>query len=145
MVGSERMNGLAMIEQELYEAIARRSGAATEEVGMVVRELFPQAFALAAERGGKLVVPYFGTFACEPHADHGAMQYRFRPRRPEELIRALKARRGKLAGRRRGSESGGRFRNMPKLNGETYVPQPGTPPGAGPRPQWGGEPAEDCD
>ena len=134
-----------MTEVELFQAISRRSGAAHDEVRAVVRELFPQAFAMAAERGGNLVVPYFGTFACEPHADHGAMQYRFRPRRPEELIRALEARRGKLATRRRASESGGRFRNMPKLDGETYVPQPGPPPEADSRPRWDGEPVEDCD
>jgi hypothetical protein len=117
-----------MDEQELYSAIAARTGASAEEVAAVVREAFPQAFAMAMERpGGTLVVPHFATFRCRP-GKSGRMRFAFQPRLPNELIHAGRLREQKLAAHRR---PGPGFKPRPaaRLSGAAYVPAPLAPPG----------------
>lgn len=115
-----------MDESGLCAKVAARSGASETEVEAVAREFFTQAFAMAVERGGVLVVPHFATFKCRPRGG-GGMIFHFRPRKPEELIAAAERRRGKLSGRK--ASGGGRGpRPAARLEGAPYVPRPVAPP-----------------
>jgi hypothetical protein len=121
-----------MTEQELYATIAARTGASPGEVAVAVRELFPQAFALAMEKdGGNLVVPHFATFRCRPKGG-GGMQFAFRPRLPDELIHAARLRGQRLAVRKTSARMF-QTRSTVRLSGAAYVPGPLQPPvGSGP-------------
>ena len=117
-----------MDEQELYARIAARTGASAEEVAAVVREAFPQAFAMAMDKaGGTLVVPHFATFRCRPKQG-GGMQFAFKPRLPTELIHSARLRGQKLAARKVSSRG---FKRQPEgtLSGQPYVPAALQPPG----------------
>jgi len=123
-----------MDQQELYARIAARAGASPEEVATVVREVFPQAFALAMEKaGGALVVPHFATFRCRPKSG-GGMGFAFKPRLPDQLIHAARLRGQRMAARKTSSR-GFKLQPEPRLSGQPYVPaalqRPGTPGAAG--------------
>jgi nucleoid DNA-binding protein len=120
-----------MNERKLFARVAARTGASEEEVRTVVREFFPQAFAMAMERGGCLAVPRFATFRCRPNRS-GRVAFAFRPRTPQELIRAQELRRQKLSGRQPASDGRPHAAAL-KLNGNSYVPWPVQPPPAAPQ------------
>jgi serine/threonine-protein kinase len=113
-------------EEDFYASVAARTGVDQEEVAVVIREFFPQAFAMAAEAGGMLVVPHFATFKCRPK-DNGRVVFQFRPRTPGELITAAAARQEKLAARQPGARGKPPWELEP-LGGESYLPVPLTPP-----------------
>ena len=115
-----------MDEAELYRRVYGRTGIPEAEVAAAARELFAQAFVMAMERGGRLVVPRFATFKCRPGAG-GKMRFGFRPRSAEELIAAEGRRRARQPARRR-SGTDGHARRAVQLLGESYVPQPAPPP-----------------
>ena len=110
-----------MNERELWLRIASRTGASEEDVRRIVREFFPQAFAMALEKGGTQVVPHFATFKCSPRGS-GGMKFEFRPRTPGELATAARARAEKLRGRR--TSRGPAWSGLRDLDGEPYRPRP---------------------
>jgi hypothetical protein len=115
------------VERAFCAAVAARTGTPEDEVLAVAREFFAQAFVMAAERGGTLVVPHFATFKCRPN-DFGKVHFFFRPRTPDELAAAASARRQKLARRKPGAAGSPPWRSVP-LRGERYVPTPPAPAG----------------
>jgi len=115
-----------MHERKLWLRIAARTGASEDEVRDIVREFFPQAFAMALEKGGTQVVPHFATLKCAPRPA-GGMKFHFRPRTPEELVAAERVREEKLRRRRSGAD--GAWSSVRKLDGEAYRPQPVVAPG----------------
>ena len=127
-----------MDQKELHARIAARTGASDKEVAAVLRELFPQAFAMAMEKpAGTLVVPHFATFRCRPKKG-GGMQFAFKPRLPDQLVHAARLRGQKLAARR-SLERGFKLRSEARLSGGAYVPGPLQPPAKSSRPAAGGK------
>jgi hypothetical protein len=125
-----------MDEAELYRRVYGRTGIPEAEVAAAARELFAQAFVMAMERGGRLVVPRFATFRCRPGAG-GRMRFAFRPRSAEELIAAEGRRRTRQPARRR-SGADGHARRPVRLLGESYAPQPAPAPAAAAKSRRGG-------
>ncbi len=109
----------------LCSRVAARTGASEEEVQAVALEFYAQAFAMAVERGGYVVIPHFATLKCRPKRS-GGMKFDVKPRSPEELIAGAEERRRRLAVRKPASSRGHRV--AAALSGDGYVPRPIPPP-----------------